>query len=56
MPGMDTMIQGYKDIIVEREHKIEEMTNTIKDEYEHKLADYKKEMHKELDRQVRGLS
>ena len=56
MPGMDTMIQGYKDIVNERERKIEEAVKTIKDDYETKLADYKKEMHKELDRQVRGLS
>lgn len=56
MPGMETMIQGYKDIIIERDHKVEESVKAIKDEYEAKLAEHKKEMHKELDRQVRGLS
>jgi hypothetical protein len=52
---MTTMLQGYKDLVIERDKKIEEVTKEITDEYNKKLADHKKSMHQELDSQIRGL-
>jgi len=51
-----TMLQGYKDLIAERDKKIAESTQSIKEEYEKLMADHKKAMHHELDKQVRGFS
>ena len=49
------MLQGYKDLIEERDKRIDEATKAITDEYTKKLMEHKKSMHKELDSQIRGL-
>lgn len=49
------MLQGYKDLVLERDKKIEEATKSITDEYNKKLTEHKKSMHQELDAQIRGL-
>jgi len=56
MVELTTMVKGLKDLIDERDRKIAESKEKIIEEYVKKIAAYKKEMHNELDVQIRGLS
>jgi hypothetical protein len=56
MVELATMVKGYKELQEERDRKIIEAKEKINEEYAKKLEAYKKEMHKELDMQIRGLS
>ena len=55
MVEIKTLIMEHKDIIIERDARITEATETINKEYDDKLKEHKKHMHKELDTQLKGL-
>jgi len=55
MVEIGTMLQSHKDLIAERDKKIQDATKEIKDEYDKKLEEHKKSLHRELDAQIKSL-
>lgn len=51
-----TMLQQHKDLVIERDRKIEEAKQQIIDEYDKILKEHQKNIHKEVDAKIRGLS
>ena len=49
------MLQSHKDLVLERDRKIEESAKVITEEYAKKLETHKKELHRELDAQIKTL-
>jgi hypothetical protein len=56
MVELTTMLKSYEDIGKERDKKIDEAVEQIKEIYAKKQEEFRKEIKKELDAQIRGLS
>ncbi len=50
-----TMLQQYKDMVIERDAAINVSKEQITEDYKAKLGGLSKKMHEELDNQVRGF-